>query len=107
MALITGTLVAGNSQAGSNGEWVWVIGGEETCARWLTDRVKGPDAASSDQIWLEGFLSGSNWAQAATYGRGDSGEFLWHYIDAYCRVHPSENISVAAAYLMLALSKSR
>ena len=60
-----------------------------------------------EQVWIEGFLSGSNWALAQAYGRGDSGEDLWHHVDAYCGVHPSEDISLAAAHLMNALSKPR
>jgi hypothetical protein len=60
-----------------------------------------------EQVWIEGFLSGSNWALSQSYGRGDTSEDLWHYVDAYCRVHPSENISLAAAHLMNALSKPR
>jgi len=96
-------LVAHESRAG---EWVWLIGGEETCTKWLTERVAGSSGPAMEQVWIEGFLSGSNWALSQAYGRGDSGEVLWHYIDAYCRARPSDQLSWAAASMMVALSKS-
>jgi hypothetical protein len=104
IALLACLLMAHESNAG---EYIWAIGGEQPCAEWTADRLRGSKAAAIEEIWIEGFLTGANWAQAAAHGRGDSDEFLWSFIDAYCRARPSDQLSWAAASMMVALSKSR
>jgi hypothetical protein len=88
VTVLAACLVAHESRAG---EWVWLIGGEETCTNCLTDRVAGSSSTAMEQVWIEGFLSGSNWALSQSYGRGNSSEDLWHYVNAYRRVHPREH----------------
>lgn len=80
-----------------------VVGsGTESCGAWLYNREQG---GSADQQWVLGYMSGVG---AADQNLGDplsltDAQGVWHWLDGYCRSHPTLQLYDATFRLMLDL----
>src|ERR1700745_4024949 len=87
-----------------------VFGGETTCRQWTQARREGN--AEVDRSWVNGFISGVNWARMVSGKSGGMGSKtdsagLEHWIDKYCQQHPLEKLELAVQSLAIELSGSQ
>src|ERR1043166_5110403 len=74
-------------------------GGVDSCGTWTADR-RTRALWIQDGQWVPGFLSGVAYAaNAQNYDPLESvdAQDVWAWLDNYCRTHPLEHISRAAA----------
>jgi hypothetical protein len=82
--------------------------GTSSCGAWTADR-QNPDhvAATADEQWILGFLSGIGYLGSGNNGKinplaGLDPQAVWAWTDNYCRANPQAHINDAGGAFFLA-----
>ena len=98
-AMVTVSVVITDSSAGYSLSGRGVL----TCEAWTAARrdPNRPDAGLNEQ-WVVGFLSGIGFMALGELDplHGADDQFVYDWVDAYCRNNPSEKIADAASRLI-------
>jgi hypothetical protein len=72
------------------------VRGSGTCQAYLDAKRNSVEEAVKDLNWLLGYMSGLAVAtQVDVLGKGDNGEFMLKWVDAYCELYPAKYLSDA------------
>ena len=79
--------------------------GVKSCGTWLADRRENGVMAAVDTAWLLGWVSAAGYYDARGNLRHTDSDAIAAWVDKFCREHPLDDISIAAAQLVETLAK--
>ena len=102
VALLTSVGTSVRAEDGAN----WVYGlGTYSCGKYLAARRN--NAEHPYLQWVEGFLTAMDGLKSDAHPKRTDGDAITGWMDNYCREHPLEDVSNAAASLALELLQSK
>jgi hypothetical protein len=111
-ASVAVSAMAQTSQPGIPGTF-YVVGRNISCGQWTQDRQSNPSLNALDKIWLLGFITGMNSLasmvapRTALAGSNTEEAGLMAWVNNYCRAHPLDSLTTAAASLWVDLNNQQ
>jgi hypothetical protein len=75
------------------------------CGTWIKDRAEKSWAATVEEGWLTGYLSGIAISSDVDFLKGADGNSFMFWMDNYCRDNPLSNLAVGGFQLASELKK--